>query len=422
MSKTAKIIIIAIVAVVVILVVAKRAGVVGGSSTTKVTAEYSEKRTIVETVAASGKIQPEKDVSISAEVSGEIVELPVIEGQMVEEGDLIVKIRPDIYIAAVNRTEAAVNSARAQLSQSEAQLIESEKNYNRNKELHEKKVISDAEWDRIVSAYQVAVKAVEAAQYQVKSAEATLKEARENLLLTTIYAPMSGTVTALNAELGERVVGTAQMAGTEIMRVSDLRRMEVVVEVNENDIIRVSHGDTAEIEVDAYLGETFKGVVTEIANSANLVSNSADQVTNFEVKIGIIPDSYSHLLKEGEITPFRPGMTATVDIRTRVAEDIVTVPIQAVTLRTDTSRDAVTYRKVDANEDAMEVVFVVGENGNVEIAVVQTGVQDNSYIEITEGLSDSVRVVTGPYNVVSRELKNGQAIEVTEAENVFDNE
>jgi len=266
------------------------------------------------------------------------------------------------------------------------------------------------------------VKAVEAAQYQVKSAEATLKEARENLLLTTIYAPMSGTVTALNAELGERVVGTAQMAGTEIMRVSDLRRMEVVVEVNENDIIRVSHGDTAEIEVDAYLGETFKGVVTEIANSANLVSNSADQVTNFEVKIGIIPDSYSHLLKEGEITPFRPGMTATVDIRTRVAEDIVTVPIQAVTLRTDTSRDAVTYRKVDANEDAMEVVFVVGENGNVEIAVVQTGVQDNSYIEITEGLSDSVRVVTGPYNVVSRELKNGQAIEVTEAENVFDNE
>lgn len=420
MSKTAKIILIAFVVIIVLLIIGKQAGWVGETSKTKVTAEYSTLRTIVETVAASGKIQPEKDVSISAEVSGEIVELPVIEGQMVQEGDLIVKIRPDIYIAAVNRSEAAVNSARAQLAQSESQLIESEKNYNRNKTLHDKKVISDAEWDRIVSTYQVSVKTVEAAEYQVKSAEATLKEARENLLKTTIYAPMSGTITLLNAEPGERVVGTAQMAGTEIMRISDLRRMEVVVEVNENDIIRVSKGDTAEIEVDAYLGQTFKGVVTQIANSANLATNSADQVTNFEVKIGILPESYQSILKEGDITPFRPGMTATVDIRTRIADGVVTVPIQAVTLRTDTSKSAVTYKKVEATDEAMEVVFVVSKSGTVELQVVKTGIQDNKYIQIEEGLEDSVRIVTGPYNVITRELRNGETVEVSDEDKLFE--
>lgn len=409
---------------------ARKAGWIGASTATEVETEWVQRRTITETVSASGKIQPEVEVSMSAEVSGEIVELPIVDGQKVNQGDLMVKIRPDIYRAAVRRAEAALNGARAQRAQAEAQRIESEKSYKRSEKLHQGQVISEAEWDRVVSAYQVSLKTEEAAVYQVRSAEATLNEARENLLKTTIYAPMSGTVSALQAELGERVVGTAQMAGTEILRIADLSRMEVVVEVNENDIIRVSIGDTARIEVDAYLDESFTGVVSEIANSANISNLSVDQVTNFTVKVAILPESYSHLLEnKGDLPAFRPGMTATVEIETEQAENVLTVPIESVTLRSDTSSTAGLTssrksRKSNAestgeasstsDEENYEVVFLYGADAKAVLQVVETGIQDDRYIEIRSGLSDSLEIISGPYRTVNRDLKNGTSVQKSE--------
>lgn len=409
---------------------AKKAGWIGASTAAEVETEWVQRRTITETVSASGKIQPEVEVSMSAEVSGEIVELPIVDGQKVKQGDLMVKIRPDIYRAAVRRAEAALNGARAQRAQAEAQRIESEKSYKRSEKLHQGQVISEAEWDRVVSAYQVSLKTEEAAVYQVRSAEATLNEARENLLKTTIYAPMSGTVSALQAELGERVVGTAQMAGTEILRIADLSRMEVVVEVNENDIIRVSIGDTARIEVDAYLDESFTGVVSEIANSANISNLSVDQVTNFTVKVAILPESYAHLLEnKGDLPAFRPGMTATVEIETEQAENVLTVPIESVTLRSDTSSTAGLTssrksRKSNAestgeasstsDEENYEVVFLYGADAKAVLQVVETGIQDDRYIEIRSGLSDSLEIISGPYRTVNRDLKNGTSVQKSE--------
>ena len=409
---------------------ARKAGWIGASTATEVETEWVQRRTITETVSASGKIQPEVEVSMSAEVSGEIVELPIVDGQKVNQGDLMVKIRPDIYRAAVRRAEAALNGARAQRAQAEAQRIESEKSYNRSEKLHQGQVISDAEWDRVVSTYQVSLKAEEAAVYQVRSAEATLNEARENLLKTTIYAPMSGTVSALQAELGERVVGTAQMAGTEILRIADLSRMEVVVEVNENDIIRVSIGDTARIEVDAYLDESFTGVVSEIANSANISNLSVDQVTNFTVKVAILPESYAHLLEnQGDLPPFRPGMTATVEIETERAENVLAVPIESVTLRSDTSAtdgftssrkskksetEATEESGSSSEEDNFEVVFLFGDNNKAALQVVKTGIQDDRYIEIRSGLRDSLEIISGPYRTVNRDLKNGSSVQKSE--------
>lgn len=413
MSKTWRIVIVVFVVVVVLLIVAKKQGWIGGDDGLAVSTGKVELADITETVIASGKIQPEVELMISSEVSGEIVKLPVREGQKVKKGDLLVKINPDIYLAAVNRAEAAVNSAKAALASAKAQLLEAEKSYKRNKKLHEQNVISQAEFDAAQRAYDVARLNVESSRHQLSSNRASLKEARDNLSRSTIYAPQDGTISRLNSELGERVVGTAQMTGTDIMHLSDLENMEVLVEVNENDIIRVEHGDTALIEVDAYLDEEFRGVVTEIANSANLEASGVDQVTNFEVKVRILKSSYAHLVDTTGDAPFRPGMTASLDILTERREDVVAVPIEAVTTRQDTSSDLKSYEIGRGNakvaDKDFEVVFLYGE-GTANLQVVKTGIQNDELIEIKKGLKEGQEIITGPYSVVSKKLVNGEEV------------
>jgi HlyD family secretion protein len=281
-KKTIIILSVVLVAVIAGLIAYKKSK--GNDDVKTVEIAQAKQMTIVETVSATGKIQPEIEVKISSEVSGEVIALPIKEGQQVKKGDLLVKINPDIYVSGVNRTAASVSTTRAGLSQAEAQVKEAKANYDRNKTLFDKGVISKSEWDRIVSAYEVAVAGKQSAYYNVQSASATLTEARDNLGRTTIYAPADGTISLLSIELGERVLGTQQMAGTEILRIANLNNMEVEVDVNENDIVKVSIGDEANIEVDAYLKRKFKGVVTSISNSASSAL-TADQVTNFKVKI-----------------------------------------------------------------------------------------------------------------------------------------
>lgn len=413
MSKKLRIILI-IVAVVVVaaLVVAKKQGAIGSSDELKVKIGKAEKMTLEETVIASGKIQPEVEVKLSPEVSGEIIELPIEEGQEVKKGDLLVRINPDIYQAAVNRSLAALNSSKAALSSAKAQLVEAQNSFNRNDKLYKNKVISDAEYDAAKRGFDVAKLNVESAEFQMQSAQATYREAQDNLQRTTIYAPQDGTVSRLNVEVGERVVGTAQMAGTELATIANLENMEVLVEVNENDIIRVGLNDTAIVEVDAYLDKEFVGVVTEIANSAQLTGVSADQVTNFEVKVRILKTSYDKMLKDGEKSPFRPGMTASVEIKTDKRANVIAVPIEAVTTRADTSKKAKSYkigRESENLEEDYEVVFLY-KDGKAQLQVVSTGIQDDENIEVTSGLEEGQEVVTGPYSLVSKQLVNGDKV------------
>ncbi|HET8753787.1 MAG TPA: efflux RND transporter periplasmic adaptor subunit, partial [Salinimicrobium sp.] len=345
--------------VIIVLVVGKKAGWFGKTGNYKqVEVTEISKLDIVETVSATGKIQPEIEVMLSSEVSGEIIELPVVEGQQVKEGDLLVRVNPDIYQSNLQRSEAGLMNVRAGLSQAEANLAQATSNYERNKTLFEKGIISKSEWDGIVSAYEVAKAARQAAYYNVQSAAASVSEARENLGRTNIYAPMSGTISSLSAELGERVVGTQQMAGTEILRVADLSDMEVEVDVNENDIVKIAIGDSAIVEVDAYLKETFKGLVTEISNSAT-TELTADQVTNFKVKVRIIEESYAGLEegKPANYSPFRPGMTATVDIITNKKEDVIAVPISAILIKNDTTAIEGADSAINA-DSRYEAVFV----------------------------------------------------------------
>lgn len=410
MKKSTIIIIVSVVVVLALLVGARAKGVFGKEKGMDVEYGTVQSRTLVETASASGKIQPEVEVKISPEVSGEIIELPVIEGQHVQAGDLLVSINPDLYKAALNRAQASMNAANSGLSQARAQFTEAKKSYDRSKNLYDQNVISQADWDAAERAYAVSELAVESAEFQLESARATYREAQDNLKRTTILAPVTGTISALNVELGERVVGTAQMAGTELMRIANLSDMEVLVEVNENDIVKVSVHDTAVIEVDAYLGEKYKGVVTEIANSANTTGTSADQVTNFEVKVRILRSSYA---TDDNVQPFRPGMTASVDIQTNRREGILTVPIEAVTVRDDTSSTttARVYSSSNDDEEAeeFEVVFVP-ENGKATIRIVTTGIQDERFIEILSGLSEGEKIVVGPYEAVAKRLNNGVSI------------
>lgn len=418
MSKTLKIVIAAVVVLVIFLVVAKQAGWVGKEEGMSVELGTVEKKTITETVVASGKIQPEVEVKISAEVSGEIIELPFKEGAAVKKGDLLVRINPDLFVAAVNRSNAAVNTSKASLASSKAQLIEAERNFNRNKSLHKDGVISDADFDAIKRVFQVAELGVESAKYQLQSAEATLQEARDNLARTTIYAPMDGTISMLSSEVGERVVGTIQMTGTEILRVANLDLMEVLVEVNENDIIQVELGDTALVEVDAYLDKEFKGVVTEIANSANLAGTTIDQVTNFEVKVRILKSSYADLMKD-EMGPFRPGMTASLEILTDRQRGVLSVPIQAVTTRADTS-DLPEYKRKKVSEaedddEIFEIVFV-HDNGEAKLRVVKTGIQNDEDIVILSGLEEGEEIITGPWSAVSKNLRPNSKVQEKEGD------
>jgi len=416
-----KYIIIAGVLLVIALSIAVATGKFGKSETgKKVYTQKVGKVTIMETVTGSGKIQPEKEVKISSDVSGEIIALPIKEGQQVEKGDLLVKINPDLYQSGLKRAQAAVQNARANLSQAEARLISAEQDYKRNKQLFEKGIISKADYDKSETNYKVAVANRNAARFSVNSALANLNEAKDNLERTTIYAPISGTISRLNVEMGERVVGTKQMAGTEIMRIANLNNMEAVVDINENDIVKIKVGDSANIDVDAYLNERFKGVITEIANSAANAVGSGDQITNFEVKIRILEDSYKHLLKDksANYSPFRPGMTASVDIISNVKKDVLAVPISAVTVRSDTiaKKRKMKDKKSSGNEQKFEVVFV-NDKGKAKIKVVKTGIQDDNNIEIVKGLKEGEEIITGPYNLVSKKLQPGDRIRVENKKN-----
>lgn len=424
-KKTIYILIGSAIGLIVLLVGLKKGGVIGNSDDSKIV-ELSKvaQTTIVETVSATGKIQPEIEVKISSEVSGEIIALPIKEGQQVKKGDLLVRINPDLYESGVNRSVASMSTTKAGLSQADAQVKEAKANYDRNQKLFEKGVISKAEWDRIVSAYEVAVANKQSAYYQVKSASATVTEANDNLRRTTIYAPADGTISLLNVELGERVLGTQQMAGTEILRIANLNNMEVEVDVNENDIVKVSIGDSAKIEVDAYLKREFKGIVTSISNSASSTL-TADQVTNFKVKVRILKESYQDLLegKPDNFSPFRPGMTATVDIITKRKENIMAVPISAVVVKDDTTsvkKDVVAELEKKEKEQKgtapksdkkYECVFVkVGDKA--KLRVVKTGIQDDTNIEIISGLKPGEEIIIGPYTTVSKDLVSNDKVRV----------
>lgn len=414
MKKRTLIIIVSLIVVAIIaLIAAKKAGMIGRNSDAK-SVEITEVTPIdiIETVAATGKIQPEVEVNLSSEVSGEIIELPIKEGQEVEKGDLLVKINPDLIQAALSQSQAGLQNVRAQLSQAEANLNNARLNYDRNKALFEKGVISKSEWDRSVTEFESAKANKDAAYYSVQSAAANVKQTRDNLSRTSIYAPMSGTISKLSVELGERVVGTAQMAGTEIVRVANLSNMEVEVDVNENDIVKLSLGDSTIVEVDAYLKKEFKGIVTEIANSAENAL-SADQVTNFKVKVRILPESYAALTegKPESYSPFRPGMTATVDVITNKKQNIVGVPISAIVIKTDTTSTRRSFKKDNTTEEEKFECVFVENNGKAKLRVVTTGIQDDTNIEVITGLQEGDKVITGPYNTVTKSLKPGDDVE-----------
>jgi len=421
-------------ALVLFLVIGRQAGWIGGNAGLRVTVEEAELRNIVEIVTASGKVQPIVEVKISPDVSGEIIELPVREGDFVKRGALLARINPDLYESAVERMVAALNTSRANLantraraSQADAQFINARSVHNRNQRLFEQQAISESEYDASRAQFLVAQAEVEAArqsvvaaEFQVKSAQAAVTEARESLAKTSIFAPMDGTISRLDAELGERVVGTSQFAGTEIMRIANLTSMEVLVQVNERDVVRVKQGDSASIQIDAFRDYNFSGVVTSISNSAMVTGQATDQVTNFEVKIQIDPASYNFLVNAAtpHLSPFRPGMSATVEVQTRRVSNVVTVPIQAVTTREDQSANADTLATAGGSK---EFVFVY-DAGIARIKEVTSGLQDTRYIEIVNGLDSGMTVITGPFRLVSQELKDGDAVIKSAREAVFGQE
>lgn len=418
----------------------------------EVTVEEADNRTILEKVTASGKIFPETEVKISSDVSGEIVELYVQEGDSVYTGQVLAKIDPDTYESTVERGRASVNSAKAnkaasatqiesskaQIQQIQAQLTNAKTVHDRNVKLLSEGVISQVEFDQSLSALQGLVanmraseatlesakKNVEGASYSVQSAEATLREMRTSLSRTIIKSPTNGIVSSLSVEQGERVVGTIQMAGTEMMRIANLSAMEVQVDVSENDILRVSLNDKVDIEVDAYLDRKFSGHVTEIANSASNIGGAAslntDQVTNFVVKVRVDSESYKDLLGPNKRYPFRPGMSASVDIKTETMDDVLAIPIQAVTVR-EKEDDKDNKKKKAANDELEEVVFVM-EADTVRMVNVTTGIQDDEYILVTSGLEKGEVIITGPYSAISKKLDQGDAVRVKEEKEKYDEE
>ena len=396
---------------------------------TKVTTEKSTKIDIIQTVTANGKIYPELEVKISSDVSGEIVELEFEEGDPIKRGDLIARIKPDSYnnaVAQVNanykNSLANVESSEARVTQAEAALINAQSYFKRVESAYKDKVISSSEFDnakdqvaRAEAEVVAAKKMAEASRFNAEAIQASIKDAQTNLGKTAIYSPIDGIISSMGVERGEKVVGTLQMTGTEMMRIADFSNMEVRVNVSENDIVRVHLGDSAIIEVDAYPDHKFKGLVTSIASSSNGLNNSlvssSSQSTNFEVKIKILTESYADLQEEYQ-HPFRPGMSATADIQTKRKQDILAVPIQAVGTR-NLNEDS-----IGAKEEIVEVVFV--ENaGTVEQKVIKTGIQNDSYIEIIEGLSEGDKVVTAPYNAVSKDLENGETVTVVSKKELY---
>ena len=436
-------------------IIGKSLGWVGKKKMFEVDMAKVSFETIVEKVSASGLVRPVIEVKISPEVAGEIIELQIKEGDSVNSGDLLLKIRPDNFISSLNRSKANLNqqkanmaAARANLARAEAGFYRSQLEFNRQALLHKEKMISDSEYELAEANFKIvtqdlesARQTVEAAIYIVKSSQATVDEAQENLMLTNIQAPMTGIVSKLDVEKGETVVGTSQMQGTEMLRIADLNNMEVRVDVNENDIIKIAIGDTTLIDVDSYsyLKKEFKGIVTQIANSANN-RVSSDAVTEFEVRIRILNDSYQDLLEEMDIIyPFRPGMTASVEIITMTKQNILTVPLSAVTTRKDIKKDS--FESKDEGEDASydkrsqeredeiqftdqtleEIVFVHSE-GKVKKIKVQTGISDFENIEIISGLSADDEIVTGPFLLVSKRLKDESAVVLREKDRTDQND
>jgi len=438
-KKTLYILIGLVIVLIIAAIIGKKSGVIGQPPSTSVEVEEVQKRTIVEKVNASGTVQPVVEVKLSPDVAGEITELAVEEGDPVKNGDLLVKIRPDNFVSALERAKANLNQQKATLAQAEAslerakaQLTQARQTFERQKKLYDQEVISASDYESALANYQVAQndkvaseKSVLAARYTVKSSQATVDEASENLRRTTIYSPVDGTVSKLSVELGERVVGTQQMAGTEMMRIANLNNMEVRVDVNENDIIRINIGDTANIEVDSYtyMEKEFKGVVTAIANTANEKA-SQDAVTEFEVKVKILNSSYEDLINKDGDSPFRPGMTASVEIMTETMSDILTVPLSAVTLRSpEAKKDSTDTSKVEEKspKKEQEVVFVKQENNKVKMTVVKTGISDFEYIQVT-GLDAGQKVVKGPFLAISKTLEDGDLVEAKNEEKVKEEE
>lgn len=434
---------------IVVAVIGKKQGWLGKGDTVSVAVEDAAKRSLIETVTASGKINPQTEVKLSSEVSGEVIQLNVQEGDSVKKGQLLCVVNPSIYEAMVTQASASVNQFKANLASSNASYIQAKaaldnakRNFERNEQLHNSKVISDMEFEGAKLQYEQAQsnlatvnEQVNAGGFTVKSAEAQLKQAQDNLLKTKIYAPISGTVSLVNVKLGERVVGTAQMAGTEIIRIADLENMQAEVDVNENDVLRITLGDTAEIEVDAYIKKKFRGVVTQISYSATNTINqviSTSQATNFTVEIKLLKESYADLIipEKGKRFPFRPGMSATVDIKTESRDDILTVPIQSVTTREEkdiTDKDA-DFAKTEKGKksaktgteksELKEIVFVV-ENGKAVAREVKTGIQDANFIEVTSGVKEGDKIISAPFKLISKTLNNGDLVKVVDEKELF---
>jgi len=414
-----------VLALIVLLITLSKAGIIGNKDKgTEIEIATADEITIVETVSATGKIQPEIEVKISSEVSGEIIALPVKEGQVVKKGELLVKINPDLYTSGYNRTLSNLSASKSGLSQADASFKEAKSNYERSKTLYEKGIISRSDWDKAIASYEVAQANKQSSYYNVQSAGATVKEAQDNLGRTTIYAPADGTISMLNVELGERVLGTQQMTGTEILRVANLNNMEVEVDVNENDIVKINVGDSANVEVDAYLKKEFKGIVTSISNSAS-AATTADQVTNFKVKIRILKESYMDLLegKPETYSPFRPGMTATVDIITTRKENVIGVPISAIVMKSDTTAtnkyevkdEKPDDKKVVAKTDKKFECVFVKDGDKAKIRIVKTGIQDNTNIEVISGIKKGDVIIVGPYTTVSKDLNSGDKVVIADS-------
>ncbi len=421
------IIVLAIIAI-ALLIVGKKNRWFGKGLTIKVAVEKAERRDIIEIITSNGKVQPQMEVKLSPDVSGEIIELKVKEGDIVKKGDLILKIKPDNYISARNRVEATLNNTKARQKQTEAQLAQSKLEYDRKLRLWNQKAISEAEYEQALTAYNSAKAEKEAAAFSVQSAEASLKEAEENLRKTTIYAPISGTISRLEVEPGERVVGTELMTGTSLLRIADMDKMEVLVEVNENDIVRVHLMDTAFIEIDAYPEKKFTGVVTEIPVSANITGTNTDQVANFNVKIQMLKESYSNLITERNPHPLRPGMSATASIQTSKKFNVISVPVQAVTVRPDTVQKIIDKTYISENPDHVVssgkeqiVVVFLTKNNQAVLTKVESGIQDDQYIEIISGVEEGEEIITAPYSAVSKKLENNNNIEIVEMKDLFGN-
>ncbi|MGZ3844930.1 MAG: efflux RND transporter periplasmic adaptor subunit [Flavisolibacter sp.] len=448
MNKSLKWILIVVGLLAVLFVGAKMLGK-SSKSGTKVTAEKAQKRTIIETVNASGKVYPEVEVKISPDISGEITELDVQEGDSVRKGQVLARIYADIYssqrdeaAARVTQSQATVANSEASLTALKAQLDQAKVNYDRNKDLFDQKVISKSEFEQYETQYRTAQSQYNAAQQNIRSLKAatqstqtSLVAANKNLSRTTLVSPMNGVISSLSVKKGERVSGNSFTLGTEMMRVAEMDVMEVRVDVGENDIVKVNIGDSADIEVDAYNNRKFKGVVTQIASSTKTTVSSSGDVTNYEVRIRIDPASYTDLLGPTKPNrfPFRPGMNASADIKTQKKDNVVSVPIAAVAARVKGSDKSIADQKkekektqTDANQDVNvagddieEVVFVIKTDGTVEKRTVTTGVQDINYIEIRSGLKEGEQIVTAPFDAVNKTMKSGDKVVVVAKDKLF---